>query len=82
VQIVWQAIDELRDVIDNALGSDAPDIWSVEPPQGPPPARYRPFAGYFERREGQDEDANGQAVELPPVWETGVKTRLLILNKP
>jgi hypothetical protein len=46
VQIVWQAIDEVREVIDRGLGPDSPDGWTVEPSQGFGLGRYRPFAGY------------------------------------
>jgi hypothetical protein len=46
VQIVWQAIDEVREVIEQTLGHDAAEFWNVEPPDGLPLGRFRPFAGY------------------------------------
>ena len=75
VQIVWQAIDELREVIDQALGPDSPDIWTVEPPHGPPVGRYRPFAGEEPAEEiGASEGRKDAPVEPPPVRLTGVNT--------
>ncbi len=68
VQIVWHAIDEIRDVINEALSPDSPDIWSVEPPQGLPLGRYRPFAGYNPFDEWNEEQA--AVVETPPVLPT------------
>jgi hypothetical protein len=66
VQIVWQAIDEVREVIDRALGPDSPDIWTVEPSQGFGLGRYRPFAGYnpFDEWQAENDEA---PVEPPPV---------------
>jgi hypothetical protein len=64
VQIVWQAIDEVRDVIEQTLGHDAAEFWNVEPPQGLPLGRYRPFAGYEPFEEWQAE--NGRATEPRP----------------
>ncbi len=70
VQIVWQAIDEVRDVINEALSPDSPDIWSIEPPQGLPLGRFRPFAGYDPC--GDADDGDRAPVEPPPVLRTGV----------
>jgi hypothetical protein len=65
VQIVWQAIDEVREVIEQALGNDAAEFWHVEPPKGLPLGRYRPFAGYGPFEESSAE--NGMGNELPDV---------------
>ena len=68
VQIVWQAIDEVREVIGQAVGHDAQEFWNVEPPQGFPLGRYRPFAGYDPFDEWNAE--NQEPVESPAGLET------------
>jgi hypothetical protein len=78
VQIVWQAIDEVREVIEQVVGRDAAEFWHVEPPQGLPLGRYRPFAGYdpvdeWNEEEGQAEEFDeslDDETEPPPVLET------------
>jgi Methyltransferase small domain len=59
VQIVWQAIDEVREVIGQTVGHDAAEFWHVEPPQDLPLGRYRPFAGYepFAEWRAEQDDA-------------------------
>jgi hypothetical protein len=69
VQIVWQAIDEVREVIDRGLGPHAPDIWTVEPSQGFGLGRYRPFAGYDPFYEWHPDEDESQGAP-PPVLET------------
>lgn len=64
VQIVWQAIDEVREVIEQTLGHDAAEYWNVQPPQDFPLGRYRPFAGYNPFDEWQSE--NAEPVEPRP----------------
>src|SRR5205085_7299925 len=68
VQIVWQAIDEVRDVIGQTIGHDAQEFWNVEPPQGFPLGRYRPFAGYNPFDEWHSQNAG--AVEPAAVAQT------------
>jgi len=68
VQIVWHAIDEVRDVINQALTPDSPDIWTVEPSEGFPLGRYRPFAGFDPVTEWNA--AQAAPVEPLPVLET------------
>jgi Methyltransferase small domain len=68
VQIVWQAIDEVREVIEQTLGHDVAEFWNVEPPQGFPLGRYRPFAGYEPFDEWHSENAG--AVEPAAVLPT------------
>ncbi len=69
VQIVWQAIDEVREVIGQTMGHDAAEFWNVEPPQDLPLGRYRPFAGYDPVDEWQAENEEAP-VEPPPVLLT------------
>lgn len=65
VQIVWQAIDEVREVIEQVMGRDAAEFWNVEPPDGLPLGRFRPFAGYNPFDEWNEQ--NTEAVEPSPV---------------
>jgi len=68
VQIVWQAIDEVREVIGQTVGHDAAEFWNIEPPQDLPLGRYRPFAGYEPFDEWSAE--NHKPVELSPALQT------------
>lgn len=60
VQIVWRAIDEVREVIEQVVGHEAAEFWNVEPPEGMPLGRYRPFAGYgpFDESDADHSDTN------------------------
>lgn len=97
VQIVWQAVDEVRDVIGQVVGHDAAEFWNVVPPQGLLLGRYRPFAGYdpveewnAENGEAQEShDETGEAVEPTPVLDMGPvahavrrQQQMLLLDEP
>jgi hypothetical protein len=97
VQIVWQAIDEVREVIEQVVGHEAAEFWNVEPPQGLPLGRYRPFAGYEPVEEWNAENGNAQepidedeeAVEPTVVvatWPVAHKSRqqqqMLLIDEP
>jgi hypothetical protein len=97
VQIVWQAIDEVREVIEQVVGHEAAEFWNVEPPNGLPLGRYRPFAGYNPAEEWNNEngeaqecdDDNGELVEPAPVFDMGQvaqsvrrQQQMLLLDEP
>jgi hypothetical protein len=73
VQIVWQAIDEVREVIEQVVGHEAAEFWNVEPPNNLPLGRYRPFAGYgpFDENDGNDTPpAQSEADDSDEVFDT------------